>query len=1044
MRKIVALLVLGFFTMSLVPCIAGFTPYDTLSFYCRAEVQSPAPVFSSESPSNGTTGVSISTVNLSVVIETVSGGVFDWTIQTVPDIGSSSASGELNGTKVVNVSGNLSYSSSYTWFVNATNTTTGFWNNETYTFNTADPVGLTWASLSFYTLAEVQNNAPVVTSESPGNGSTGVELFTPVSVTVDEQQGDLFNISWYENASTGSWIPYAWNNSCVNGSYSQPYNYSNLSSTTYYWRVCINDTNGFWNNQTYSFTTGSFNWSGWSSWWIMSYVPVSLEPPSSFVVKHVNNSIMNFTWSNQADVNYTYVVRKVNSTPSNTSDGTIAYNGTASGFNNTGLFPGTHYYYGAWGYNESIDAFSYNVSTGDNYTSPGDPSYLHETSVAMTTISLEWNMGVNATRSVVRRNSTGSPTPPSTPQSGVSVYNGSNNYATASSLTPNVTYNFSVWSYNPDSTFFSDGNSTDSATTVESADSPSNLNVLATNDTRITLSWTKGADYTTILRKTGSYPTSVTDGTIVYNGSGNSYNNINLNPATHYYYRAWGWNGFNHSAGYTSDENITWPSPPDDFVGNIEGNNLNITWTMGTGADRTIIRNATASFPADITDGYLQYNGTGTNKIIAGIDNIDYFRGWSYTIVDGENLYSEPVNLIWGGLEINVYSENDPSINITNYTVFITNNDNTETFQNTSQNNPTRIGVRDVPNGADTIVQISDPSGTYETRTIYIDLYENQWYSLNVYLPLALPPGGTTDPEYDPVNNTYSLLYYIQVIDDYSQPLEDVKVTISRYINTTDSYEELSIKYTDSYGQIQEFLLPGTIYAVLLEKNDYDTVYEPEYQPDPIFYGIYYPKIFQMNQSAVEVDVFTFWNIISFNATMFTNSSMVVYYTDSLTNTSDVQFYVYETYNFSETFISNFSTTDQSYVFWVNGINNSRQHRVYIHLNHTNLGYEVTSIIVLPARNVSYDEQTIEEIIEEVTGDFDLDIILLLFVYIPSIIILVFFGKKHPGLGTIGSGLWIAFIGIMVNIPLEAYALAPFIVGIGMIITAVKGGWIKI
>ncbi len=57
----------------------------------------------------------------------------------------------------------------------------------------------------------------------------------------------------------------------------------------------------------------------------------------------------------------------------------------------------------------------------------------------------------------------------------------------------------------------------------------------------VDLAWTKGvgADKTVILRKTGSYPASQTDGTIVYSNTGTSFNDNPLTNGVAYFYKAW-------------------------------------------------------------------------------------------------------------------------------------------------------------------------------------------------------------------------------------------------------------------------------------------------------------------------------------------------------------------------------------------------------------------------------------------------------------------------------------------------------------------------
>jgi len=68
------------------------------------------------------------------------------------------------------------------------------------------------------------------------------------------------------------------------------------------------------------------------------------------------------------------------------------------------------------------------------------------------------------------------------------------------------------------------------------------LTLIPTSNVRIT--WTKNsaADTTLIRRKPDSYPTSITDGTEVYNSTGVSYVDGGVTSGNTYYYRAWSFN----------------------------------------------------------------------------------------------------------------------------------------------------------------------------------------------------------------------------------------------------------------------------------------------------------------------------------------------------------------------------------------------------------------------------------------------------------------------------------------------------------------------
>ncbi len=70
--------------------------------------------------------------------------------------------------------------------------------------------------------------------------------------------------------------------------------------------------------------------------------------------------------------------------------------------------------------------------------------------------------------------------------------------------------------------------------------------------TTINLTWTKGnnANNTVVRYKTTGYPTSITDGTLWYNGTLTYYENNSINTGQHYYIRAWSESNWSNPDGY--------------------------------------------------------------------------------------------------------------------------------------------------------------------------------------------------------------------------------------------------------------------------------------------------------------------------------------------------------------------------------------------------------------------------------------------------------------------------------------------------------------
>ena len=109
--------------------ISGSWTNETYTF---TTIVTTAPLIWDPIPRNGKLRISIYITNLSVEIADPD-SLFNYTIETNPDIGDSSDNNTDNGVKGCTVSG-LNYSITYIWYVNATDGES--WTNETYTFTT--------------------------------------------------------------------------------------------------------------------------------------------------------------------------------------------------------------------------------------------------------------------------------------------------------------------------------------------------------------------------------------------------------------------------------------------------------------------------------------------------------------------------------------------------------------------------------------------------------------------------------------------------------------------------------------------------------------------------------------------------------------------------------------------------------------------------------------------------------------------------------------------------------------------------------------------
>lgn len=107
-----------------------------------------------------------------------------------------------------------------------------------------------------------------------------------------------------------------------------------------------------------------------------------------------------------------------------------------------------------------------------------------------------------------------------------------------SSLTQGELYYFRAFAYNAAGTSYGA-----QATFLTKPSAPTSFNVYSINTTTIGTTWVAGtgALNTYIRYKDGSYPTSVTDGTLSYNGTALANNQTGLTSGHTYYFRAWSW-----------------------------------------------------------------------------------------------------------------------------------------------------------------------------------------------------------------------------------------------------------------------------------------------------------------------------------------------------------------------------------------------------------------------------------------------------------------------------------------------------------------------
>jgi len=106
----------------------------------------------------------------------------------------------------------------------------------------------------------------------------------------------------------------------------------------------------------------------------------------------------------------------------------------------------------------------------------------------------------------------------------------------------------------------------------------------------------------------------------------------NLTEGTHYYVTAWVKNATSFTNSLEQIDFWTKCNEPTDFTSTLDTCTVTLTWTKGTGADKTTIIRKNNSYPENIEDGTLIYNDTATSfEDTTGRGNYQFYRAWSWS-----------------------------------------------------------------------------------------------------------------------------------------------------------------------------------------------------------------------------------------------------------------------------------------------------------------------------------------------------------------------------------------------------------------------------
>lgn len=296
--------------------------------------ENTAPVISSITPEHNAVDVNCNFSELSLIISDADGDKVNWSIETSPDIGTSSGVNESCGEKTCNLS-NVTYFTEYTWFVNVSDGKV--WTNQTLTFTTeVDPT----------------DQLPLISNPIPTNNSTGVDVFlNNVSIAVEDPDGDNLTTT-IQSVFVENKIENNHKNRTINASLLNhlPYN------TTITWFVNVSDHRSYPVTAYYEFTTRN------------KYYPSS---PYGINTSVLNRTAVTFNWTKNTSADGT-VIERNNVSSWNQGEGIEIYNGSGNITIDSSVLPGLTYYYKIWGYNTtdmivSNTSILKQVSTPENH-----------------------------------------------------------------------------------------------------------------------------------------------------------------------------------------------------------------------------------------------------------------------------------------------------------------------------------------------------------------------------------------------------------------------------------------------------------------------------------------------------------------------------------------------------------------------------------------------------------------------------------------------------------------------------------------------------
>ena len=306
-----------------------------------------------------------------------------------------------------------------------------------------------------------------------------------------------------------------------------------------------------------------------------------------------------------------------------------------------------------------------------------------------------------------------------------------------------------------------------------------------------------------------------------------------------------------------------------------------------------------------------------------------------------------------------------------------------------------------------------------------------------------------------------SHLYTIQVIDDYSQTVNDVLIRITRYINSTIGTIDISTLLTSGNGIAQVYLISGYPYGFNFTKTGYTPLNTSWIPPDAD--NVTYTVKMSLLTSGIPPPGYDyFWANISFTSVMtgpgyMQLGNITTSYNDKNSSTVNTDVYLFEYYNGSYTLLSSTHNTSNSFTLVNSSINTTRSHKTVLYFNNTATFIDASSPIILfiPAlyvytNDTGYTKFNFDDRVTPIVGPFLINNVAIpwgsVVAFFVGLAVLVMLGPYHVGVALIGSGLMTGFVNgffsiyLLDEFPVLLVTLCPVFVVLGIMYMFSKQG----